>query len=76
VKSLSGKTSQQRLHVVPSPKVVRDAGVELVARFQQLTTVALLLQTLLDFLQRHVACTDLLCGQLACREEGKNNTVC
>lgn len=53
------------------PKVMRDAGVELVACFQQLTIAALLLQTLLDFLQRRVACTDLLRGQLACRYKEK-----
>lgn len=49
------------------PKVMRDAGVELVACFQQLTAAAFLFQTILDFLQCWVACIDLLCGQLACR---------
>lgn len=37
-----------------------DAGVELVACFQQITTAALLFQTILDFLQRRVACMNLL----------------
>lgn len=42
------------------PKVMRDASVELVACFQQLTMAGLLFQTVLNFPQSHVACTDLL----------------
>lgn len=42
------------------PKVVRDAGVELVAGFQQLTAAALFFQTVLDFPQSRVARADLL----------------
>lgn len=52
----------------PLPKVVRDAGVELVARFQQLTTAALFLQTVLDFPQSRVARADLLRRQFTCQQ--------
>lgn len=50
---------------------MRDAGVELVARFQQLTIAALLFQTVLNFLQGCVTGADLLWGQLACRRKEK-----
>lgn len=49
------------------PKVMRDASVELVACFQQLTMAALLFQTVLNFCQSHVACTDLLRRQFTCQ---------
>lgn len=42
------------------PKVMWDAGVELVAGLQQLPTAVLPLQAVLDFLQGDVAGADLL----------------
>lgn len=49
-----------------SPKVVRDAGVELVARFHKVALAALFLQTILNLLQGHITGTDLAGGQLPC----------
>lgn len=49
-----------------SPKVMGDAGVELVACFQKLMMAPLLFQAILDLLQGCVAGTDLLRGQLPC----------
>lgn len=49
-----------------SPKVMRDAGVELVARFHKVALAALCFQTILDLFQGHVAGADLARRQLPC----------
>lgn len=72
-----------------SPKVMRDAGVELVARFHKVTLAALLFQTIFNLLEGHVAGADLARRQLPCvhrhhesltdvRQEGHwcNATLC
>lgn len=52
---------------------MRDAGVELVARFHKVTLAALRFQTILNLLQGHVAGADLAGGQLPCEHRHRGS---